>query len=90
MALCRAFRVTRSDVALMLRNREKQVGLGDRFVKTGDRVERWWEVVHLMTAVDGILHARLAFQGKESELRTIAVPALLDDKFWRVLSTERT
>ncbi|HIJ61709.1 MAG TPA: hypothetical protein HPQ04_03360, partial [Rhodospirillaceae bacterium] len=55
----------------------------------GDRVERWWEVVHVMTAVDGILHARLAFQGKESELRTIAVPALLDDKFWRVLNTER-
>ena len=76
-------------MALKLRNRDKQVGLGDRFVKAGDRVERWWEVVHLMTAVDGILHARLAFQGKESELRTIAVPALLDDKFWRVLNTER-
>ncbi|HIJ38570.1 MAG TPA: hypothetical protein HPP80_06700 [Rhodospirillaceae bacterium] len=72
----------------MLRSRERQVGLGDKFVKAGDSIERWWEVVHLMTAVDGILHARLAFHGKESELRTIAVPALLDDKYWRAATVQ--
>ncbi len=66
----------------MLKRKNFQVELGDRFSKAGDRYGRVWEVVYVWVAVDGITHARLAVVGSQSDLRTVAAPVLADTQFW--------
>ena len=58
------------------------VQLGDKFVKTTDPHGKVWEVVHLWTAVDGILHARLATGERKTTLLTIAAAVLQDGRYW--------
>lgn len=48
-----------------------EIQVGDKFVKTDDRLGWVWTVSRLWTAVDGIAHARL--NGPENESMTIVV-----------------
>jgi hypothetical protein len=67
----------------MFKRAHPSIQIGDRFRNVSDPHGVQWEVVHMWTAVDGILHARVAAVIQtRSELRTIGVPTLADPHFW--------
>jgi hypothetical protein len=67
----------------MFKRATPTIQVGDRFKNASDPHGVLWEVVHLWTAVDGILHARVAAVIQtRSELRTIGVPTLADPHYW--------
>ena len=63
----------------ILRWKTPSVQIGDRFIKTGDRIRKVWEVSRLWTAVDNVPHARLV---SKDETLIASVRTLADQKFF--------
>jgi hypothetical protein len=70
-------------LGLFPRRPASQVQPGDRFIKTSDPYGKVWEVIALVVAVDGILHARLRRGEGQGDLITIGAGVLLDQRLWQ-------